>query len=215
MPLIVCECSSPTPSDQAVWVWVFGETARNRLQQRWAGVLSRPEIDELVSGLGGRSSVWFAGIDAYHAPPSKRFRLVCTLPPAPCRIYTRSGVSVAVEATAVTRQLRWRRGQLVVPSASVVEGWIGSDWSYAGISLKGHGGEEQGVLRLKNAGLFMQFLLTYDGIDLMVDTGWLDWVVPRVAEVLGAGWQIVDYTVTPPKIVRQSELAPAPGTNKE
>ena len=44
----------------------------------------------------------------------------------------------------------------------------------------------------------------YDGIDLMVDTGWLDRVVPRVAEVLGLEWRVVDYTKTPSNVERQS-----------
>ena len=59
----------------------------------------------------------------------------------------------------------------------------------------------------------MQFLLMYDGIDLMVDTSWLDFVVPRVAEVFGVPWKIVDYTDTPPQVSRQSgpPAAPAAG----
>jgi len=92
---------------------------------------------------------------------------------------------------------------------SHVEGWISSDWMCAGITLNGHGKEQWEVIRLKNPGLFMQFLLMYDGIDLMVDTSWLDFVVPRVAEVFGVPWKIVDYTDTPP-LTRQSGTPAAP-----
>jgi hypothetical protein len=92
---------------------------------------------------------------------------------------------------------------------SHVEGWISPDWTDAGITLKGRGSEEWEVIRLKNEGPFVHFLLMYDGIDLMMDTGWLDRVVPRVADVFGVAWRIVDYTVTPPKIDRQSESAAA------
>lgn len=212
-PLIVCVCPSPTPPGETAWLWVFRETAPNRLQQRWAGVLMRPEIDEFVSRLRERDSVWLGGIDTLHGPPSRRFRLVWTLSPAPCRIYTRRGLAIEVESAVVTRHLFRRREQFAVRPSSVVEGWISRDWICAGISVRGNGGEEWEVVRLKNQGLFMQFLLMYDGIDLMVDTGWLDGVVPRVAEVLGAGWKVVDFTVTPPKIVRQSGPAPAPATS--
>jgi hypothetical protein len=215
MPLIVCECPSPTPPDETAWLWVFRENAANQLQQRWAGVLTRPEIDEFVSRLREQDSVWLGGIDTHHGPPSKRFRLVWTLPPAPCRIYTRRGLAIDAESPVVTRHLFWRREQFAVQSSSVVEGWISRDWTHSGISLNGDGGEEWEVVRLKNAGPFMQFLLMYDGIDLLVDTGWLDRVVPRVAEVLGAGWKIVDFTVTPPEILRQSGPALAPATSNE
>jgi hypothetical protein len=215
VPLIVCDCPSPTAQDGTAWLWVFHESARNRLQQRWAGVLTRPEIDEFVGRLRQRTCVWFGGIDTLHPPPSKRLRLVWTLAPAPCRIYTRRGLAIDVESALVTRHLLWRREQFAVRSASVVEGWIGRDWTYAGISVKGHGGEEGEVVRLKNAGAFMQFLLMYDGMDLLVDTGWLDRVVPRVAEVFGVAWRIVDYTVTPPKIVRQSDPTLGPATSSE
>ena len=215
IPLIVCECPSPTPPDATAWLWVFRENAPNRLQQRWAGVLTHPEIDEFVSRLRERDSVWLGGIDTHHGPPSKRFRLVWTLPPAPCRIYTRRGLAIDVKSAVVTRYLSSRCEKVAVRSSSVVEGWISRDWTYAGISLRGHEGEEREVVRLKNAGPFMQFLLMYDGIDLMVDTGWLDGVVPRVAEVVGAEWRIVDFTVTPPKIVRQSGPALAPTTSNE
>ena len=215
IPLIVCDCPSPTPQDGTVWLWVFHEDAPNRLQQRWAGVLTHPEIDELVSRLREQTSIWIGGIDTYHGPPSQRFRLVWTRPPAPCRIYTRRGLAVDVEPGLVTRRLVRRRERFAVPASSVVEGWIRRDWTCAGISLKGRGGEESEFVRVKNAGHFMQFLLMYDGIDLMVDVGWLERVVPRVAEVLGVGWKIVDFTVAPPSIVREGGPAPAPATGDE
>jgi hypothetical protein len=215
IPLLVCQCSSPTPQDGTAWLWIFHEDARNRLRQRWAGVLPRPEIDELVSRLRQLTSIWIGGIDTRHGPPAKRFRLVWTRSPAPCRIYTRRGLAVDVESAFVTRRLFRRRERFAVPSASVVEGWIRSDWIYSGISLKGPGGEKTELVRLKNAGLFTQFLLMYDGLDLMMDAGWLDGVVPRVAEVLGLSWEIVDFTDTPPKIVSHGgpshESAPARG----
>ena len=129
--------------------------------------------------------------------------MVYTFPPAPCRIYTRRGLAAAVEPAVATRyQPRPRR--IAVRSSSVVEGWISRDWAHSGISLTGDAGEREELVRLKNAGLFDQFLLMYDGIDLMMDTNWLDRVVPAVAEVLGLEWRIVDYTETPPKVERQS-----------
>lgn len=204
MPLIVCDCPSPTAADGTAWLWVFRENSRNRLRQCWAGVLTRPEIDEFVGRLRERGTVWLGTIDARHAPPCRWFRLAWTLPPAPCRIYTRRGLAVEVEPSVVTKHHFWRRERFAVQPSSVVEGWISRDWIYAGISLKGAAGEEWEVVRKKGAGLFTQFLLMYDGIDLMVDTGWLYGVVPRVAEVLGAPWKIVDYTATPPKVDRQS-----------
>jgi hypothetical protein len=127
----------------------------------------------------------------------------------------RRGSTIDVEPALVTRHGIWRREQFAVRSASVVEGWISRDRIYAGISLKGEGGEEWEVVRLENEGLFTQFLLMYDGIDLMMDTGWLYRLVPRVAEVLGVGWRIVDLTVTPPEIVRQGGPAPAPARSDE
>ena len=213
--LILCVCPCTTPRDETAWVWVFRENARGRLKQLWSGVLDRSESDEVASVLERENSVWLGDIDTLHDPPSRRFRLVWTLPPAPCRIYTRRGLITEVESAVVTRHLFWRRKQSPMQSWSVVEGWIGRDWRYAGISLKGHGGEEWEVVRIKNEGLFTQVLLMYDGIDLMVDTFWLDRVVPRVAEVFGLGWKIVDYTVTPPKIDLQGGPELAPATSNE
>lgn len=209
VPLIACDCSSPSPGDGTAWLWVFRENARRRLTQCWAGVLTRPEIDELVVRLRERHSVWRGAIESVHPPPWRWFRLVWTLPPAPCRIYIRRGLAVEVEPTVVKRRLPRRCEQLPVPPSSVVEGWISADWRYSGISLKLPRGEEAEVFRVKNAGRLTQFLAMYDGIDLMVDTWWLDGVVPRVAEVLGLPWKIVDYTVTPPRVDRESGPAPS------
>src|SRR5262245_50012892 len=208
--LILGECPSHTAPNDAVSLWVFRERAEHRLEQLWAGELSRPEIDELADVLRRENSVCLGGIDSRHAPPSKRFRLLWTLPPAPCRIYTRRGLASEVEPAIVTRHGLRRRQQHAVRSVSHVEGWIGPDWTHAGITLKGRAGEEWEVIRLRNEGLFMQFLIMYDGIDLMMDTSWLDRIVPRVAEVFGVAWHFVDHTVTPPEIVRQSEPPAVP-----
>jgi hypothetical protein len=211
-PLIVCECGSPTPVDGSRWLWVFHESAAQRLETQWAGVPARAEIDECVSRLGQRGAVWFGSIDTRHAPPSGCFRLVWTLPPAPCRIYTRRGLAVAVESAVVTTHRSRRRERLAAAAASVLEGWISSDWTHAGISLAGPGIERREVVRLKNEGLFTQFLLMYDGIDLMLDTAWLDRVVPRVADALGLPWRIVDFTETPPRVTGQG--GPEPGASE-
>jgi len=213
MRLILCACPSHPPREDAASLWVFRESVEQRLEQLWAGMLSRPEIDELADVLRRESSVWLGGIDTRHAPPSRRFRLVWTLPPAPCRIYTRRGLASEVEPTLVTRHGSRRRQRNAVGSVSHVEGWIGADWTHAGIALKGRAGEEWGVVRLKNEGPFMRFLIMYDGIDLMMDTGWLDGVVPRVAAVFGVAWRIVDHTVTPPGIVRQGEPPAIPASD--
>lgn len=195
-PLILCSCTNPD-DPKTVWVWAFEESGTNRLQTRWSGVLKPSDFDELAGMLRQRCSVWIAGIDTRHPPPSRWFRMVYTLLPAPCQIYTRRGLMAAVEPTAATRYVPQLK-QIAVQSSSVVEGGIGHDWIHAGISLVGDAGVREDLVRLKNAGLFNQFLLAYDGIDLMMDTGWLDFVVPRVAEVLGLEWRVVDYTKTPP-----------------
>lgn len=200
-PLILCSCTSPDL--KTVWVWALEENAKKRLKTRWSGVLRLSEFDELAGVLRQHRSVWLAGIDTRHPPPSRWFRMVYTLPPAPCRIYTRRGLVAGVEPAAATRCLP-RLKQIAVQSSSVVEGWISHDWIHAGISLVGDAGAREELVRLTNAGLFNQFLLMYDGIDLMMDTRWLDGVVPRVAEVLGLEWRVVDYTKTPPKVERQS-----------
>jgi hypothetical protein len=212
-PLVVCP-ARPTARDEAGQLWVFRERAPNRLRQLWAGALPGPEIDDLVSRLRERHRVWLGRIETRHPPPSRWFRLVWTLPGAPCRIYTHRGLGIEVEPTGVTRHRFRRRDRLTVPPSSEVEGWISRDWTYAGISLLRRGDEAAEIVRLKSAGLFTQFLLMYDGIDLMLDTDWLDGVVPRVAEVLGVPWKIVDYTDTPPRLV-QSATAPAPGPSRE
>jgi hypothetical protein len=204
--VLVCEYPDATSREEATRLWVF-EITPDRLRQRFAGALARPELEELVGRLRERRPVWLGCVESLHPPPSRRWRLVWTLPPAPCRIYLRRGGVIHVEPGGVSRHLARRREQVDVSSPSFVEGWIGSDWIHAGISLKRHAGEEAEIVRLKNAGLFTQFLLMYDGIDLMVDTSWLDGVVPRVAEVLGVGWRIVDYTVTPPKLVGEGATA--------
>lgn len=209
-PRLACKSPVPTPGSELAWLWVFRADPPMRLTQRWAGELTRPERDEMLERLRERHPLWLGRIHTPHAPPSRRFRLVWTLPPAPCLIYTRRGLAIAVEPAGITRHFARRSERIAVKPSAVVEGWIGSDWIYAGLSLKS-GGEESVVLRLKNAGLFEQFLLMYDGIDLMLDTAWLDGVVPRVAEVLGSAWRIVDYTETPPKLVSESETASAPG----
>lgn len=200
-PLILCSCMSPELKTR--WVWAFEENGANRLKTRWSGVLRPEEFDELAGMVLRHRPVWTAGIDTRHPPPARWFRMVYTFPPAPCRIYTRRGLAAAVEPGVAARYLP-RRGQIAVRSASVVEGWISRDWTHSGISLVGEAGAREELVRLKNAGLFDQFLLMYDGIDLMMDTNWLDSVVPAVAGVLGLEWRIVDYAKTPPEVERQS-----------
>src|SRR5262245_12566471 len=197
--LILCKFPSPMPSDGTAWVWVFDESDGGRLKQLWAGVLERAEGDTLADELGREKSLWLGGIDILHAPPSKRFRLVWTRPPAPCRIYTRRGLARETIPGSVTRDGFWGGHRQAVRAVSHVEGWISSDWMCAGITLNGHGKEQWEVIRLKNPGLFMQFLLMYDGIDLMVDTSWLDFVVPRVAEVFGVPRKAGGYLGRPPR----------------
>lgn len=196
-PLILC--SSKSPDLKSLWVWALEENATNRLKTRWSGVLRPSEFDELAGLLRRHRSVWIAGIDTRHPPPSRMFRMVYTFPPAPCRIYTRRGLIAAVEPAIATRYLP-RLKQIAVGFSDALEGWISPDCTHAGISLVGDAGAREELVHLKNAGLFDQFLLMYEGIDLMMDTDWLDRVVPRVAEVLGLKWRIVDYRETPSKV---------------
>ena len=203
-PYIACTCASPAGKDQA-WMWVFREDARKHLVQLWGAEVGRAEADELVDLLSRQGSVWHGAIDGRHAPPCRWFRLAWTLPPAPCRIYRRRRLAVEVEPAVVTMRGFRRHRRIDVPPATRVEGWIGRDWSSAGITLKHGDREETEIFRLKHAGSVTQFLVMYDGIDLMVDTWWLDGLVPRVAGVLGVEWRIVDYTITPPRIERHGK----------
>lgn len=92
-PLIVCECPDHTSHDNAAWLWVFHE----------------------------KQILWRGAIDTYHLPPSKRFRLVWTLPPAPCRIYTRRGLRCEVEPSRVRlREGAAPMGMGVAPEESEV-----------------------------------------------------------------------------------------------
>jgi len=128
--------------------------------------------------------------------------MVCTLPPAPCRIYTRRGMKCAVEHSRVRVRGFWGTRELTLSGVERVEGWI--TWSRSGIRLKlERSGSDAEVIRLGHPAAWLGY---YDGIDLMVDTGWLDFLVPRVAAVLDVGWSIVDYTESPPA-VRNSERA--------
>src|SRR5262245_16305803 len=163
--LILCKFPSPTPSDGTASVWVFGESAGGRLKQLWAGVLERAEGDALADELGREKSLWLGGIDILHAPPSKRFRLVWTRPPAPCRIYTCRGLASETAPESVTRHGFWGGDRQSVRAVSHVEGWISSDWMCAGITVNGQGNEQWEVIRLKNTGLLMQFILMSDRLD--------------------------------------------------
>ena len=202
-PLIVCQCPDHTSRGKAAWLWVFHENARSRLEQLWAGLLSHSEVDEITDRLRGERGLWLGAIDTYHLPPSKWFRLVWTFPPAPCRIYTRRGMKCDVERSRVRVRDFWRTRELTLPGVKRVEGWI--TWNRSGIRLKleQSGSHDAELIRSGHPGAWLGY---YDGIDLMVDTGWLDSLVPRVAEVLDVGWSIVDYTESPPA-VRNSERA--------
>ena len=200
-PLIVCQCPDHTSSGKAAWLWVFHEIAKGRLEQLWAGLLNHSEADEITNLLRGERGLWLGVINTYHNPPSKRFRMVYTLPPAPCRIYTRRGVKCDVERSRVRVRGLWRTRELTLSGAERVEGWM--TWSRSGIRLKRSGSDDAELIRLGHPAAWLGY---YDGIDLMVDTGWLDFLVPRVAAVLDVGWSIVDYTESPPA-VRNSERA--------
>ena len=91
----------------------------------------------------------------------------------------------------------WRTRELTLSGAERVEGWI--NWNRSGIRLKREQSESHDaeLIRSGHPGAWLGY---YDGIDLMVDTSWLDLLVPRVAEVLGVGWSIVDYTESPPAV---------------
>jgi hypothetical protein len=200
-PLIVCQCPDHTSQGKAAWVWVFHENAKSRLQQLWAGLLNHPDIDEITNLLRGERGLWPGVNNTYHLPPSRWFRLVWTMPPAPCRIYTRRGITCEVERSRVRVRGFWRTRELALFGLKRVEGWI--HWSRSGIRLKieGSGRGDMELIRSGHPGAWLGY---YDGIDLMVDTGWLDVLVPRVAEVLDVGWSIVDHTESPPA-VRTSE----------
>lgn len=66
--LIACKRPTHTPRDESARLWVFRENA-HRLEQLWAGVLNRPESEELIDLLLRAGSVWLGGIDTLHAPP--------------------------------------------------------------------------------------------------------------------------------------------------
>src|SRR5688572_19842753 len=133
-PLIVCQCSDHRSRGEAVWLWVFHENAKNRLEQVWAGLVNHSEVDEVTSRLRGERGLWLGAIDSYHLPPFKRFRLVWTLPPAPCRIYTRRGMRCDVERSRVRVRSFWRTRELTLSGVERVEGWI--TWNRSGIRLK-------------------------------------------------------------------------------
>ena len=200
-PLIVCQCPDHASHGEAVWLWVFHEIAKSRLERLWAGLLSRSEVDEITDRLRGERSLWLGAIDTYHLPPSNWFRLVWTLPPAPCRIYTRRGMKFEIERSRIRVRGLWRTRERTLSGVERVEGWI--DWSRSGIRLKlePSGSADLELIRSRHPGAWLGY---YDGIDLMVDTGWLDMLVPRIAEVLDVGWSIVDDTESPPAI-RNSE----------
>lgn len=202
-PLIVCQYADHTSRGKAAWLWVFHEHANGRLKRLWAGLLSHSDVDEITNRLRGERGLWLGAIDTYHDPPSNWFRLVWTLPPAPCRIYTRRGMRCDVERSRVRVRGFWRTRELTLSGVERVEGWI--TWNRSGIRLKleQHGSDDVELIRSGHPGAWVGY---YDGIDLMVDTGWLDSLVPRVAEVLDVGWSIVDYTESPPA-VRNSESA--------
>src|SRR5262245_32034067 len=203
-PLIVCEHPEPEPRAGFACVWVFRETPRGRLEQPWAGVLGRAEIDELVRLLRETHTVWRGGIDTYHFPSSRRFRLVSTLPPAPCRVYGRRGMKCEVERSRIRVRGRGRTRELVPSGTERVEGWF--TWWRSGIRLASArpGGEPVQLVRVGHPGAWLGY---HDGIDPMVDTSWLEVLVPRIAAVLDASWSIVDLTESPPA-VRHGERAP-------
>lgn len=206
-PLIVCQSSNPTSDGKAACVWVFHETASHRLRQLWAGILNQSEADEITHRLQEGRGLWLGAIDSYHLPPSSWFRMVWTLPPAPCRIYTRRGMRCDVERSRVRMRGYWRTREVNPTGVERVEGWF--TWSRSGIRLKFEqsGRADVELIRLGHPGAWLGY---YDGIDLMVDTDCLDSLVPRVAEVLDVGWSIVDYTESPP-VVRTSEITqPSP-----
>ena len=195
-PLIVCQ--SPDPSHgKTAWLWVFHETPNGRLERLWAGLLEHSDANEVMARLREERGLWLCAIDTYHLPPSKRFRLVWTLPPAPCRIYTRRGLQCDVERSRVRLRGFWGTRERALSGVERVEGWI--TWSRSGIRLKleQQGSDDVELIRSGHPGAWLGY---HDGIDLMVDTGWLDLLVPRVAEVLDVGWSIVDYTESPPAV---------------
>lgn len=46
-----------------------------------------------------------------------------------------------------------------------------------------------------------------DGFDDSLDRTWLAEVTPRVAEVLGVAWSVIDYSAKPPEIFGSSSAA--------
>src|SRR5262245_43854901 len=132
-PLIVCESPEPEPRAGFACVWVFRESPRGRLQPLWSGVLARPEIDELGRVLREAHTVWRGAIDTYHFPFSWRFRLIWTLPPAPCRVYQRRGLACDVERARIRVRRSWRTRELVPSGTERVEGWF--SWTKSAIQL--------------------------------------------------------------------------------
>jgi hypothetical protein len=101
------------------------------------------ELPEFADVLRRENSVWLGGIDTRHLPPSKRFRLVWTLPPTPCRIYTRRGLATEVEPAIVTRhgcrRDRQDRGAVREPCRGLDQPRLDGCWNHV------EGPRERGV----------------------------------------------------------------------
>ncbi len=188
--------------DEAVWLYVYRENARRRLKPLWCGVLTRPEVEEIKSLLSRTNTTWHGSMDTYAWPGDPRFRILCTLAPAPCLLYRRRGPTCEVDPAGVTRYGMWRTQRVSAMGVERVEGWF--TWIASGIKLKRGVGQDTGIIRSGHPGVWLGY---HDGIDLMIDTDWLEVVTPRVAEVLGVNWSIVDYTETPPVVTKAGQLS--------
>jgi len=200
--LIASECWDHHTSHDMAWLYVYRETTRRRLKPLWCGELTRPEIGEIKSLLRRTNKTWHGSVDTYAWPGDPRFRMLWTLAPAPCRVYCRWGPTCEVDPAGVTRYGLWRTQRISAAGVERVEGWF--TWTGSGIKLKRRIGGNSGVIRLRHPGEWLGY---YDGIDLMIDTDWLQVVTPRVAEVLGVDWSIVDYTETPPAVTKSGPTA--------
>ncbi|MBK9265623.1 MAG: hypothetical protein IPM54_38270 [Polyangiaceae bacterium] len=154
----------------------------------WDRFYPEKDIGALRNALRSYARVVFEG--EHDAMYATAWSFAWTCPPAPLRVYDRSGIIVAVDDDVL--RLGRSDGRVAIPVIDIacIEGWLSGDWVKRQVRIVTTHAEWFVVAECTE--WFVMIDPTYDGIDLMCDASWVGQLGHAMAKALGVPYNSDD-----------------------
>lgn len=156
-------------------------------EEIWEGYVPTKQVESMREALSEVAEVTCGKLDFYHAT---RWKLAWTKPPAPFRLVARNSEhSVYIDGEELVLWRPVRRKRIALDAIDYVAGRVSSGWLKRSVVIGTSSGERE---------VFSQFSLmpvlisTYDGLDLMGDTLWVEHLSRTMAEALDVDCDLED-----------------------